>query len=328
MPNGVFGDPLLHVRLAHQKRSLLIDCGEGQKLPARIAHQVTDVLITHAHADHVAGLLSFIRSRIGEWPACRIYGPRGIADNVAGLLAGIHWDRAGWRAPRFDVFELHGAVIRRFLVAAARREPDLREEITGTGGCLFSDQHVTIRAIELDHMTPVLAFSLKPAANVRIRSDRLEALGLEPGPWLAVFKDKLLAGELGESIELPTGEVSTASVLGDELCFVEPPQTLVYATDLADTPSNRKRLSEFSAGAHTLFLEAAFRVCDVEQAERTGHLTTRACGEIALRAGVEQLIPFHFSRRYEKDVAAVYAEVARVFPNTVLPGGVIAADSS
>ena len=322
MPNGVFGDPLLHVRLAHHKRSLLVDFGEGQKLPARIAHQVTDVLITHAHADHVTGLLSFIRSRIGQWPVCRIYGPPGISDNIAGLLAGIHWDRAGPRAPRFDVFELHGAVIRRFVVVAARREPELQEEITGADGCLFSDAQVTIRAIELDHLTPVLAYSLRPAANVRVLTDRLEALGFEPGPWLTLLKDKMLAQQGDAPVELPTGEVRTAAELGDQLCLVEPPQRLVYATDLADTAANRERLIRFAAGAHTLFLEAGFLEDDFEQAERTGHLTTRACGEIAAEAGVEQLIPFHFSRRYEKNVAAVYAEIARVFPKTIVPAAV------
>ena len=322
MPNGVFGDPLLHIRLAHHKRSLLVDFGEGQKLPARIAHQVTDVLITHAHADHITGLLSFIRSRIGEWPVCRIYGPPGIADNVAGLVAGIHWDRAGRRVPRFDVSELHGTAIRRFFVAGGQREPDLREEIAAAGGCLRQDEHLTIRAIELDHLTPVLSFSLEPAANVRVRTDRLAALGVDPGPWLTVLKDKLLAGELDAPIELPTGEIRTASALGDELCIVEPPQRLVYATDLADTPSNRDRLCDFAAGAHTLFLEAAFREADIEQAERTGHLTTRACAEIALKSGVGQLIPFHFSRRYEKQAAAVYTEIVGVFPRTVVPAGV------
>jgi ribonuclease Z len=35
--NGVFGDPLLHVRLQHQRRSLLFDVGETTRLPARIA---------------------------------------------------------------------------------------------------------------------------------------------------------------------------------------------------------------------------------------------------------------------------------------------------
>jgi ribonuclease BN (tRNA processing enzyme) len=321
MPNGVFGDPLLHVRLAHRKRSLLIDFGEGRKLPARIAHQVTDVLITHAHADHIGGLLSFIRSRIGDWPVCRIYGPLGIAENVAGMLAGILWDRAGQRAPRFDVTELHGETIRRFDVVAGRREPDLREQAACTDGCLRGEAFATICAIELDHMTPVLAYSIKPAANVRVRSERLEALGLEPGPWLTVLKNKLLARQLDAPIALPTGEVCNAAALGSEICIVEAPKRLVYATDLADTQTNRERLNAFAAGAHTLFLEATFRIGDFVQAQRTGHLTTRACGEIALAAGVEQLIPFHFSRRYEADVAAVYAEVAEVFENTVLPTG-------
>ncbi|MCI0355864.1 MAG: hypothetical protein L0099_12605, partial [Acidobacteria bacterium] len=45
--NGIFG-PLLHVRLRQQRRSLLFDLGEGSRLPARIAHQVSDVFISHA----------------------------------------------------------------------------------------------------------------------------------------------------------------------------------------------------------------------------------------------------------------------------------------
>jgi len=320
MPNGVFGDPLLHVRLAHRKRSLVIDFGEGQKLPARIAHQVTDVLITHAHADHITGLLSFIRSRIGNWPVCRIYGPPGIAENVAGLLAGILWDRAEERAPSFEVSEMHSELIRLFVVAAGRRDPDLREEFAVTDRCLRSDEHVDIRALELDHKTPVLAFSIKPAANVRVRSERLDALGLEPGPWLTLLKDRLLEREYSAPIELPGGEVAEAGILGEQLCIVEPPERLVYATDLADTSSNRQRLIEFAADAHTLFLEASFRVGETDHAERTGHLTTRACAEIALAAGVKQLVPFHFSRRYEDDAPGVYAEIAQVFPNTVIPG--------
>lgn len=53
-------------------------------------------------------------------------------------------------------------------------------------------------------------------------------------------------------------------------------------------------------------------------AVRTGHLTARACGEIATAAGVERLIPFHFSRRYESDP---YREVRAVCSRAVVPGG-------
>jgi len=75
--NGVFGDPLLHARLRHQRRSLLFDLGEGSRLPARVAHQVSDVFISHAHIDHIGGFLWLLRSRIGETTRCR--RPRGAA---------------------------------------------------------------------------------------------------------------------------------------------------------------------------------------------------------------------------------------------------------
>jgi ribonuclease BN (tRNA processing enzyme) len=59
---------------------------------------------------------------------------------------------------------------------------------------------------------------------------------------------------------------------------------------------------------------------DSDQARRTGHLTTRACAEIANSARVEHLLPFHFSKRYIKHAADVYREIHAISPQTVLPG--------
>ncbi len=72
-------------------------------------------------------------------------------------------------------------------------------------------------------------------------------------------------------------------------------------------------------GAHTLFCESTFLEADAAQAARTAHLTTRACAEIAEAAGVARLVPFHFSRRYEKDPAPVYAEIAAACAAVVIP---------
>jgi ribonuclease BN (tRNA processing enzyme) len=74
-----------------------------------------------------------------------------------------------------------------------------------------------------------------------------------------------------------------------------------------------------SRGAHTLFCESTFLEADAAQAARTAHLTTRACAEIAEAAGVARLVPFHFSRRYEKDPAPVYAEIAAACHAVVIP---------
>ncbi|MDX1431760.1 MAG: MBL fold metallo-hydrolase [Gammaproteobacteria bacterium] len=111
--NGIFGDPLLHVRLRHRKRSLLFDLGEAGRLPARIAHQVSDVFISHAHFDHIAGFLWLLRSRIADLPVCRLFGPPGLGEHVGGMVRGICWDRIGDRGPRFEVAELHDGRVQR-----------------------------------------------------------------------------------------------------------------------------------------------------------------------------------------------------------------------
>src|SRR5690606_23396806 len=120
--NGVFRDPLLLVKLRHSSRALLFDIGETPELDARTAHAITDVFVTHAHIDHIGGFLRLLRLRIGESTVCRIYGPPGIAANIAGLVSGVHWDRAGEGAPRFTVAELHpDDALHRFEVHAGVR---------------------------------------------------------------------------------------------------------------------------------------------------------------------------------------------------------------
>jgi ribonuclease BN (tRNA processing enzyme) len=120
-------------------------------------------------------------------------------------------------------------------------------------------------------------------------------------------------------LRLPDGRIETARRLAEELVSITPGETLVYATDFADTESNRRQVVALARDAHTLFCEATFREADAELARRTAHLTTRACGEIASQAGVKRLVPFHFSRRYEKDPAPIYEEIAAVCPQVVIP---------
>jgi ribonuclease BN (tRNA processing enzyme) len=107
--------------------------------------------------------------------------------------------------------------------------------------------------------------------------------------------------------------------LAPELLLIRPGDKLVYATDLADTGANRERLVGLARDANTLFCEAAFCEAETERAASTGHLTTRACGEIAVAANVGRLVPFHFSRRYEDDRYQVYGEVRAHCPQTVVP---------
>lgn len=317
--NGIFGDPLLHVRLRHQKRSLLIDLGEGGRLPTRIAHQVTDVFISHAHIDHIAGFLWLLRSRIGDFSVCRMYGPPGIADNIAGLVSGIHWDRIGEDGPRFEVAELHDSRLVRFAIQAGLPGVSNIDEMPVTDGVVLQESAFRVRAITVDHRTPVLAFAFEPPRQLNIRKERLIARGLAVGPWLGELKRRIADDERDALICLPDGDMERVGALADDLVLIAPGQKLVYATDLADTADNRERLTGLAKGAHTFFCEATFVEADADKAAGTGHLTARACGEIATAAGVEHLIPFHFSRRYEDEPERVYDEVRRVCSRVVVP---------
>lgn len=326
--NGVFGDPLLHLRLRHQRRSLLFDLGEGGRLPARIAHQVTDVFISHAHMDHIGGFLWLLRSRIGELPACRLYGPPGLAGHVEGLLNGILWDRVENRGPRFEVAEYHGDHVLSCRLRAGGSGCRDWTRRPAPDGLLLQDPAFRVRAVTLDHGTPVLAFAFEPHRQLNVRKDRLAARGLAPGPWLGELKAHLQAERTSALVTLPDGRAESAGRLGEDLILVSPGKRLVYATDLADSDANRRRLTALAAGAHTFFCEASFRVEDVDQARRTGHLTTRACAEIANQAAVGRLVPFHFSRRYLDDPAGAYEEIVAWCPRTAVPSAALLAQDA
>jgi len=323
--NGVLGDPLLHLRLRHQRRSLLFDLGEGGRLPTRIAHQVTHVFISHAHADHIGGFPWLARARIGEEGVCHLFGPPGLIDHCRGFLAGFLWDRIGERGPLFEVTEVRGEhlVSARLRAGSVLAQP--RREAVLQDGILVNEPGFRVRCAQLDHGTPVLAFAFEPSLRINIRPEALVAAGLTPGPWLTGLKQAILKGEYATLLTLPDGNRRPVSELMTELTLIQPAESLVYATDLGDTPENRRRLIALAIGAHTLVCEATFLISDRAQADRTGHLTTQSCGEIATAAGVRYLIPFHVSRRYEAELDQVYGEIAAVCPQTVMPrqGGAV-----
>jgi ribonuclease BN (tRNA processing enzyme) len=317
--NGVFGDPLLHLRLRHQRRSLLFDLGEAGRLPSRIAHQVSDVFISHAHIDHIGGFLWLLRSRIGDLPACRVFGPPGVAEHLWGLMCGIHWDRIGENGPIFEIAEVRRNRLERFRIQAGRPKKERLGKAPLSGGLLLDEAAFRVRTVTLDHGIPVLAFAFEPRNQLNVRKEQLLKRCLQPGPWLNKLKQRFAAGETDALVQLPDGSMESVAKLGETLLKVSSGQKLVYATDLADSAENRERLIALAEGTHTLFCEAAFTDADREQARYTSHLTARACGEIAVAVHAKRLVPFHFSRRYESNPELVYSEVLAACPRAVLP---------
>ncbi|MGR8942074.1 MAG: Clp1/GlmU family protein [Gammaproteobacteria bacterium] len=319
MINGVFGDPLLHLRLHPQQRSLLFDLGDSGRLPTRIAHQVSDVFISHAHIDHIGGFLWLLRSRLGDYPCCRIFGPPGLIGHIKGMIDGVLWDRVGKAGPRFEIAEIDGHRLRRVRVQAGCRDIVDLPDIRMAEGLIVDDPLFSIRTITLDHRTPVQAYAFESKARFNVDNSVLKMMNLKVGPWINELKRLCAAGDKKAPIDLPDHGRREAGELGERLLIVTPGEKLVYATDLADTAANRAALTALANKADFLFCEASFLESDSAQALRTGHLTARACGEIASAADVKQLVPFHFSRRYETRPEAVYRAIKAACSRVVMP---------
>ncbi|MDX1756091.1 MAG: Clp1/GlmU family protein [Marinobacter sp.] len=317
--NGVMGDPLLQVRMVHHARSLLFDIGDTGRMPLRAAHQVSDLFLTHAHADHIGGFIWLVRSRIGHFPPCRVFGPPGLLNQVAGMMNGILWDRVEDRGPCFEVHEWHGDHLKRWRVTAGNRDIDTLATVPVADGVVLREPGFQVRATELDHGIPVLAYAYEPRCQINVRKDKLQELGLAPGPWLQDLKQAYLASDWQHRIALNDGSAPTVDELSQALLLTEPGEKLTYATDFGDSPDNVARLSQLAQEAHTLFCESSFLCADREQATRTHHLTTEACARIANQAQVNQLVAFHFSHRYEKKRDQVYRELQQFTDRLVVP---------
>jgi ribonuclease Z len=68
--------------------------------------------------------------------------------------------------------------------------------------------------------------------------------------------------------------------------------------------------------ADGLVIESTYLDAEADMARQFSHMTAKGAAELALQAGVKQLILTHISRRYrEKDVLA---EAQSIFPNAVV----------
>jgi ribonuclease Z len=325
MINGVLGDPLLHLRLHQQQRSLLFDLGDSGRLPTRIAHQVSDVFISHAHIDHIGGFLWLLRSRVGDFPSCRLFGPPGLIGHIKGMIDGFLWDRIGDTGPRFEITEIHDGWLLRAQIQAGYPDCIDLPEIQIVEGLIVDEPLFSVRTVTLDHHTPVQAYAFESKAKFNVDNAALKTLNLAAGPWLNELKRLVGEGDSQALIRLPDNSSRKAEELAALLLTVTPGEKLVYATDLADTLANRAALAALAYKADFLFCEASFLEADIAQASRTGHLTARACGEIATSADVKQLVPFHFSRRYEKEPERVYLEIGAVCSRVIMPPKILTA---
>ena len=328
--NAPFGDPALYVEFLFERRALLLDLGDIAALPPRKVLRVTDVLVSHTHMDHFVGFDRLLRLCLGRALTVALWGPAGFIDRVEHKLGAYTWNLVQNYQTDFTLLvgEYCGdgpGPRARFRCRSAFAREDL-DPATVKDGLLLDEPGFQVRAAVLDHKVPCLGFALQETRHVNIWKNRLEAMGLQVGPWLRGLKAAVLHDEPDET---PVrvwwregGErVERLYPLGDlrrELVRIAPGQKLAYVVDAAYHPENARRVIELSRGADVLYVEATFLEAEAQLAFDKAHLTAAQAGLLAREAGVKTLVPFHFSARYPGRETEIRAEAERAFRGLAL----------
>jgi ribonuclease Z len=267
----------------HDEYRFLVDCGEGtqrQILQSGVGFKhLHHILITHGHLDHILGLGGLLSTFI-RWETIdhlNIYAGRWALERIHDLLYGVVL--RGAKAPMS--IQLHEL----------------------SPGVFFEADDFNIRAFPVHHRgADCFGFLFEEKSRRPFLAEKAEALGIPMGPQ---------RGELvnGRTVTLADGRlVSPEEVLGE----LKPGMRLVHIGDTGRTDD----LVEYCRNADGLVIESTYLEEEVEMAHEFSHLTARQAAELAVQAGVKQLILTHISRRYrEKDVLA---EAQAVFPEVVV----------
>lgn len=266
----------------HKEYRFLVDCGEGtqrQVLRSGLGFRRMDkILLTHGHLDHILGLAG-LASTFSRWEMIdrmEIYGGKWALDRVQALMK----------------------------VVFGRYRPPIRIVLTDLRpGLIMEDDSFQLYAFPVTHRGPDnYGYLFQEKARRPFLVEEAEALGVPAGPERARLVQ-------GQPVTLADGR----TVYPDEVLGPPRPGTkFVFVGDAAETDN----LVEAVRGADALVIEATYTTVEADVAREFGHLTAKQAADLAVMAGVQNLILHHISRRYAE--REILDEATPIFANTVV----------
>lgn len=312
MVNTPFDDPGLFVRIFREKRALLFDAGDISRLKSGDLQKITDVFITHTHIDHFIGFDTLVRALLRRSVPLHVYGPANIDDCIEGKLKGYTWNLITEYPLKIEVYGIDGNTICHSSFHAENRFQRRIHRIRKMSGVLFREPLFTVKALQLDHQIPCLAYSLEEDFHININKALLREMALPVGPWLSELKDAIRVRMPGNTEFVVSGRQYRLDEL-QTIATITKGQKISYVTDVSLTDDNIRRIIEFVRDSDTLYCEAYFMDKDIDMARKRFHLTAKITGSIARRAGVKHLVVMHFSPRYRNLPESPGEEAMREF---------------
>ncbi len=305
--NGYFEDPCLFIRILREKRAILFDLGNINRLKLSDIYKITDVFITHTHIDHFIGFDTLLRAILRRDAPLNIYGPSNILSCVEGKLKGYTWNLISEYPSVINVFSYNG---RSLTHSVFRAKNSFKKETVGrskSDGVLLKDPMFKVKASALNHGIPCLAFSIEEEFHINIDKDLLQKKGFIVGPWLTEFKRILRKKTVEDMILNIDGKSYSISQLRD-IAMITKGQKISYVTDIAMSEKNIKKVIQFVKDSDILYCESYFLEKDRERALERFHLTAKTCGLIAKKARAKKLAVMHFSPKYRNCPDSVIKE--------------------
>lgn len=252
---------------SEQEFSCLFDCGEGTQRQMLLAGvnfmRISDIFITHWHADHFAGLLGLLETMNleGRKEPLNIYAPE--AEKFVDILLDL-----GYSTKDFDVF------------AKDVWFEGIEKQI------ILDNREFRVTAIPMKHSIPATAFAFEEKPRIKIDREKIKRLGLpEKNRIYRTIKEKGLALFRGKEIKL------------EDISSIERGKKVVYS---GDTLVNKNML-KIAEDADLLIHDSTFFGGEAGEEKSYRHASFEDVLRMAKQAKAKQVILTHISRRYQDE---------------------------